>query len=159
MPPSYLLGPGDRLSLQVWAKELEQVTQDVTITPEGFVILPQIGRVAVSGQTLDQLREQMRQAYSRLFTAPTVTLVVADQRTVEVFIAGDAVRPGKYTLSGMATVLSALYAAGGPSDIGSFRRIVLQRLGEAPQPIDLYDYLLTGRRHTDVVLRLSLIHI
>lgn len=153
VPPNYLLGPGDQLALRVWARDFEQVAQDVTVSPEGFVILPEVGRTAANGLTLEELRGQLREAYSRFFTDPSITLTVSEQRTVEVFVTGDAVRPGKYTLAGMATVLSALHAAGGPSDIGSFRRIALQRVGEGPQEIDLYDYLLTGRRDLDVVLR------
>lgn len=152
-PPGYLLGPGDRLALRVWVKDFEQVSQDVTVTPEGFVILDEIGRVPATGLTLEQLRDQLREAYSRAFTKPEVTLTVAEQRTVEVYVTGDAVRPGKYTLAGLATVLGALYAAGGPSDIGSFRRLTVQRVGQEPLTVDLYGYLLTGRRDQDVALR------
>lgn len=153
VPPNYLLGPGDRLSLHVWARDFEQVAQDVTVSPEGFLILPEIGRLAVAGQTLEQARAALLAAYSKPFANPTVTLTVAEQRTLEVFVTGDVVRPGKYTLAGMATVLSALYAAGGPAEIGSFRQVSLQRVGQAPVLLDLYDYLLTGRRDQDVVLR------
>ena len=152
VPPGYLLGPGDTLDLSVWSREFEQVKQTVTISPEGFVILPQLGRVTASGQTLDQLRGSLTLAYTRLFVDPKVTLVVSEQRTVEVYVTGDAVRPGKYTLAGMATVLSALYAAGGPSEIGSFRAIRLNRVGRPSVEIDLYNYLLTGQRDSDVVL-------
>ncbi|MCE5239004.1 SLBB domain-containing protein [bacterium] len=152
VPPNYLLGPGDTLDLSVWARDFEQVKQTVTITPEGFVILPQVGRVTASGQTIEQLRQTLAQQYTRFFTDPKVTLVVSEQRTIEVFVTGDATRPGKYTLAGMATVLSALYAAGGPSEIGSYRKIRLNRVGRAAVEIDLYDYLLTGQREADVVL-------
>jgi protein involved in polysaccharide export with SLBB domain len=151
-PPTYVLGPGDSLSLRVWSRQAEQVAQDVTISPEGFIVLTQLGQVAATGQTLSQLREVLAVAYRRLFVDPNVTLTVAEQRTVEVYVTGDAVRPGKYVLGGMATVLTALYAAGGPADIGSFRRLTLNRLGRPAVNLDLYDYLLTGRRDGDVVL-------
>ncbi|MEN6643660.1 MAG: SLBB domain-containing protein [Armatimonadia bacterium] len=152
VPPNYLLGPGDTLALSVWSRDFEQVKQTLTVSPEGFVVLPQVGRVTAAGQTLEQLRQGLTQSYARLFVDPAVTLVVSEQRTVEVYVTGDAVRPGKYALSGMATVLTALYAAGGPSDIGSFRTIRLNRVGQKPVEIDLYDYLLTGRRDSDIVL-------
>lgn len=152
VPPNYLLGPGDTLDLSVWSRDFEQVKQTVSISPEGFLILPQVGRVTAAGQTLEQLRQTLTQEYTKYFTNPKVTLVVSEQRTVEVYLTGDAVRPGKYSLGGMATVLSALYAAGGPSEIGSFRNITLNRVGREPIRIDLYDYLLTGRLDADVVL-------
>lgn len=152
VPPNYLLGPGDTLALSVWSRDFEQVKQTLTVSPEGFIIVPQVGRMTAAGQTLEQLRQGLAQSYSRLFVDPSVTLVVSEQRTVEVYVTGDAVRPGKYSLSGMATVLTALYAAGGPSEIGSFRTIRLNRVGQKPVEIDLYDYLLTGRRDNDIVL-------
>jgi polysaccharide biosynthesis/export protein len=152
VPPGYLIGPGDTLSLRVWSRNFEQVNQTVTVSAEGFIVLPQLGRITAAGQTLDGLRQSLTQAYNRLFTDPTVTLVISEQRTVEVYVTGEAVRPGKYMLAGMATVLSALYASGGPSPIGSYRHIKLNRLGQQTIDIDLYDYLLTGRRDQDIVL-------
>lgn len=152
VPPTYLLGPGDTLDLSVWSRDLEHVKQTLTVAPEGFLILPEVGRITAAGQTLDQLRQTLSAEYGKYYAEPKVMLVVSGQRTVEVYITGDAVRPGKYTLAGMATVLSALYAAGGPSEIGSFRNIKLNRVGQQPITIDLYDYLLTGRLDADTVL-------
>lgn len=152
VPPNYLIGPGDTLALSVWSRNFEQVNQSLTVSPEGFVVLPQIGRVTASGKTLEQLRQELLQAYTKLFIEPTVTLVVSEQRTVDIYVTGDAARPGKYTLSGMATVLTALYAAQGPSPIGSFRSLKLNRAAGPVVDIDLYEYLLTGRRDKDLVL-------
>jgi polysaccharide biosynthesis/export protein len=152
VPPGYVIGPGDTLALSVWSRNIEQVKQTLTVTPEGFIVLPQIGRVTAAGQTLEQLRQSLTMSFGRFFTTPAVNLVVSEQRVVDVYVTGDAVRPGKYSLAGMATVLSALYAAQGPSDIGSFRTVRLNRTGQAPMDIDLYDYLLTGARDKDIVL-------
>lgn len=152
VPPNYIIGPGDMLALSVWSRNIEQVKQAITVSPEGFVVLPQVGRVTAAGQTLDQLRQNLTQSYARFFADPSVTLVVSEQRMVDIYVTGDAVRPGKYSLAGMATVLSALYAAQGPSAIGSFRNVRLNRNGQPPLEIDLYDYLLTGARDKDIVL-------
>ncbi|MGC9318609.1 MAG: SLBB domain-containing protein [Armatimonadota bacterium] len=152
VPASYVLGPGDALSLQVFAQDWEQITQEMTVTPEGLIFPEQLGRVTAAGQTIEQLRESLRQSYARLFADPTVTLTISSQRSIAVYATGDVVRPGRYVLSGMATALDALYAAGGPSEIGSYRRIRLSRVGAQPREIDLYDYLLTGERESDVLL-------
>ncbi len=152
VPSSYIIGPTDRLSLDIWAAGFEQINEEFTVSPEGFVTFPQLGRMTAAGQSLDQLRASLVESYGRLFTNPTLTLVVSEQRTVEVYVTGDVVRPGKYALSGMATALTALYAAGGPSEIGSYRDIRLSRLGQAPVTLDLYDYLLTGSRESDALL-------
>jgi protein involved in polysaccharide export with SLBB domain len=151
-PPGYLLGPGDALSLSVWAKGWEQVNQSVTVSAEGIIVLPEVGNVAAAGQTLEQLRQTLTALYGKLYQDPTVTLVVPEQRTIEVFVTGDATRPGRYALPGMATVLTALYACGGPSAVGSFRQVALRRVGQPPVNVDLYDYLLGGSREHDVAL-------
>ncbi len=153
VPPNYVVGPGDQLSLMVSARGWEQLDQTLTVSAEGLVFPPQLGKVTVAGQTLAELRQVLSEAYGRLYAEPTVTLVVSEQRTVEVYVTGDAMRPGKYALVGTATVFTALYAAGGPSDIGSFRRLQLNRVGQKAVEIDLYDYLLTGRRDKDVLLQ------
>lgn len=152
VPPGYIIGPADRLSLSIWAAGWEQINQEFTVSPEGFVTFPQLGRITVAGQTLEQLRASLLEAYRRLFTEPTLTLVLSEQRTIEVYVTGDVMRPGKYALTGMATALTALYEAGGPSEIGSFRNIRLTRPGRPDIEIDLYDYLLTGSRAGDVLL-------
>ena len=151
-PAGYIIGPGDALSLRVWAKGWEQVNQSVTVGAEGLLILAELGNVPAAGQTLEQLRQTLTALYGKLYKDPTVTLLVPEQRTIEVFITGDATRPGRYTLPGLATVLTALYACGGPSPVGSFRQVVLRRAGQPPANIDLYDYLLGGSRDKDLPL-------
>ncbi len=153
VPPNYVVGPGDQLSLRVSARGWEQLDHTLTVSAEGFVFPPQLGKVTAAGQTLAGLRQVLAEAYGRVYAEPTVTLVVSEQRTVEVYVTGDAMRPGKYALVGTATVFTALYAAGGPSEIGSFRRLQLNRVGQKAVEIDLYDYLLTGRRDKDVLLQ------
>jgi len=152
VPAGYVVGPGDALSLQVFARDWEQVAQEMTVTPEGFIFPEQLGRVTAAGQTLDGLRAALGRSYARIFADPTVTLTISSQRAIEVYVIGDVVRPGRHLQMGMATVLDALYAAGGPSEIGSYRQIRLTRVGSPPHEVDLYDYLLTGSREEDVLL-------
>ncbi len=153
VPPTYVIGPGDALSLCVWARERQQLAQTLPVSAEGFAVLPLLGSLTVAGQTLGQLRQALSEAYGEFYADPTVTLVVAEQRIVEVYVTGEARRPGRHTLVGMATVFTALYAAGGPSAIGSYRDVQLLRQGQAALHIDLYDYLLRGHRDQDVLLQ------
>ena len=152
VPASYLLGPGDALSLMVFVRGFEQIAQEMTITHDGLIFPDQIGQVVAAGQTLEQLRTTLSQRYARIFAEPAVTLRISAQRTIEVYVTGDVAAPGRYLLTGMVTALDALYSAGGPSEIGSYRRIRLSRVGAEPRVIDLYDYLLTGSRENDLLL-------
>lgn len=152
VPATYVVGPGDTLSLRVATRGFEQIAQEMAVTPDGFIFPNEIERVTAAGQTLEALRGALARAYARVFADPTVTLSISAQRSIEVYVTGDVMRPGRYLQSGMATVLDALYSAGGPSGIGSFRRIRLTRVGCPAVEIDLYDYLLTGSREQDVLL-------
>ena len=153
VPPNYVIGPGDTLSVEVWARQQQQISQTAVVNSDGQVVFPLVGVLGVSGQTLDALRLHLAEAYRSFFDDPTVTLVLPQQRIVEVYVTGEAVQPGKQTLSGMATVFTALYAAGGPAEIGSYRNVQLLRVGQPAVRIDLYEYLLYGRREGDLLLQ------
>ena len=73
---------------------------------------------------------------------------IARLRNIQVFVAGDVVRPGSYQISAAATVLNALYAAGGPTTNGSFRRVEVRRGGKLADSVDVYEYLTKGMNPT-----------
>ncbi len=153
IPQNYVLGAGDTLEINVWSGGREQHALTATVSADGFVFLPVVGRVTVAGQTIQQARNAITQALRKGYTDPQVTLVVAAQRAVDVYVLGDVRRPGRYDLTGMATLFTALYAAGGPSDTGSYRHVRLLRQGEKAVEIDLYDYLLHGEHDGDALLQ------
>ena len=68
----------------------------------------------------------------------------------EIFVVGDARFPGSYTVSGLSTITSALFAAGGIKPIGSMRDVQLKRQGQTVRHLDLYDLLLHGDTSQDV---------
>jgi len=70
-------------------------------------------------------------------------------RTIRVYVVGEVVTPGSYTLSSLSTLYNALFAAGGPSKRGTLRNIQLMRNGKIIRSIDLYDFLLRGDKSQD----------
>ena len=152
-PPNYILGAGDEVSLSVWSRGREQHNVTLTVAPDGFLVLPLAGKLNVAGQPLSAVRALVADAFTKFYRQCEVTLVLSTQRAVDVYVLGDVMQPGKYDLVGMATVFTALYAAGGPSETGSFRQVRLERYGEPSRLIDLYGYLMFGRREGDVLLQ------
>ncbi len=156
VPDDYLVGAGDQVVVDVWGDvefRLERV-----VDREGTIILPKGGRVACWNRTLAQVGEAVREALSRSYSGiaagtTTVKVSLGSLRAIRVFVVGDAVRPGAYELNGMATVFTALYAAGGPSAAGSWRGVRLMRGAQAAAMLDLYAYLLEGSRAGDAILR------
>lgn len=149
VPADYLIGPGDNLSIRNWTGAVEHYNGQLMVAPESKIYLPLIGEVAVGGQTLGQVSNMLAQRFAKFYRGSETTVTIIAPRSVEVYVTGDAAAPGKYTLSGTATVFTALYAAGGPSAIGSLRNIRLSRKGQPSKVIDLYSYLLTGERDQD----------
>jgi protein involved in polysaccharide export with SLBB domain len=69
---------------------------------------------------------------------------MGDTRSIRVYVLGEAKRTGSYTISGLGTITSALFAAGGVKPIGSLRNIQLKRNGQVVREFDLYDMLIRG---------------
>lgn len=155
----YRLGPGDHLVL-ILTGEVERA-DELEVTREGFVVIPDVGRVNVANLTVDQLTDLLYTRLGRVYSgvrrgndAPTqFTVSVSKLRTVAVTVAGDVTAPGMYPISSAGTVLNALYHAGGPSERGSMRRIEVRRAGRIVATFDVYDYLLRGDASQDVRLQ------
>jgi polysaccharide biosynthesis/export protein len=154
----YRLGSGDVLVLILTGDVEESYT--LSVTREGFVVIPQVGQVYVAnltmGQVEDLLYSRLRRVYSGVRRAPNATtkfqISLAKLRNIQVFVIGDVVRPGAYQISAAGTVLTALYAAGGPSSNGSFRKVEVRRGDKLVASIDVYDYLLHGINASDTRL-------
>lgn len=159
VPPDYQLGPGDVLVL-ILTGDVE-LAHTLTVTREGFVLIPQVGQVEVANLTLAQLRDVLYTRLGRVYsgvrrTADATTrfdVSVANVRANQVFVIGEVVQPGAYQVSALGTVLTALYAAGGITEDGSARHIEVRRNGEVVDSLDLYDYLLRGDVRGDVRLQ------
>jgi polysaccharide biosynthesis/export protein len=154
----YRLGPGDNLVL-ILSGEVE-ASYALDVNREGFIVIPQVGQVFVSGLTLDALESVLDRRLARVYSGigrgegarTRYHITVSRLRTNQIFVIGDVVRPGSYQISSAGTVLTALYAARGPSATGSFRQIAVRRAGRTVKTFDLYDYLLRGDNASDLRL-------
>lgn len=153
--PQYRLGPGDELVL-ILTGEVE-LAHTLPVTREGFIVVPQVGQLQVANLTLRQLEDllytRLPRSYSgvqRGANAPTkFSISVSRLRAIQVFVTGDVAKPSSYRISSTATAMTALYAAGGPTEAGTFRAVTVRRGGAVVATVDLYDYLLRGDRGAD----------
>ena len=156
---NYRLGPGDQLVL-VLTGDVE-AAHSLTVTREGFVVIPQVGQVPVANLTMGQLHEVLYSRLSRVYSGvrrgggATTQFSISPSRlrSNQVYVLGDIKQPGSYRISGAGTVLTALYAAHGPSEAGTLRRVTVRRGGRVVDSLDLYDYLLRGDASRDVRLQ------
>ena len=155
----YQLGPGDQLIL-VLTGDVELAYANLGVTREGFVLIPDVGQVFVNGQTLGQLRgslfRRLSEVYSGIRDGGDATtffdVSLGRLRASQVSVIGDVQSPGSYIVSSVSTVFAALQVAGGPTELGSFRRVVVRRGGQEVRQVDLYDYLLRGDASDDIRL-------
>ena len=159
-PTDYRLGPGDQVVIEVWGASEANITQKVT--PDGYISIPDIGPVAVNGLTVQAASERIRGKLSKIYSgmktanvdlSTNVKVSLGQIRTIQVNIMGEVARPGTYALSSFSTVFHALYKAGGISELGSLRNIKVVRGGRTVATVDVYDYIINGRSHSDIRLQ------
>jgi protein involved in polysaccharide export with SLBB domain len=142
--PDYILGSGDGLVINLWGGVSQSLSR--TIDREGKIVLPEAGTIVVAGLSLERAQTLIQGVLSQQFRDAKVAVTIARLRTVRVYVVGDVQRPGAYDISSLSTPLNALYAAGGPTSIGSLRVARHYRGKELVHEVDLYDFLLRGVR-------------
>ena len=155
---NYRVGPGDQLVL-VLTGDVEESYQ-LIVTRQGFIVVPQVGQIYVNNLTLAQLDDLLYDRLGRVYSgvrrgggATTFfSITPAKLRSNMVYVVGDVMAPGAYQVSASGTLLSALYAAGGPTDNGSLRDLQVRRGGKLVSRMDFYDYLVNGDASRDVRL-------
>lgn len=145
--PGYVVGPGDSLTINLWGGTTQSLTR--AIDREGGVMLPESGELQVAGLTLEQAQSAIEGTLQRQFRNAHVAVTVARLRTVRIYVTGDVQRPGAYDVSSLASPVSALYEAGGPTATGSLRVVRHLRDGKLIAEVDLYDFLLHGVHKED----------
>lgn len=157
-PVNYRLGPGDEVIIDVWGASETTIRQ--TISPEGSILVNSLGPVYLSGKTVKEANNYLRQEFARIYSGVTgnvpstqVKITLGEIRSIQVNVMGEVVVPGTYTLSSFASVFHALYRAGGVNKIGSLRTIKVVRNGNVIADLDVYDFIMKGKMKDDVRLQ------
>lgn len=152
VPSDYIVGPGDELRIRVWGQVNFQANVRVDRAGEVYMPVSQVGPVHVAGLHYSDLESHLRDAVGRVYRNFQLVVDVGQIRAIQVYVAGQARRPGVYTVSSLSTLVDALFASGGPSVQGSLRSIQLRRGDETVTQLDLYDFLVRGDKSKDVKL-------
>ena len=148
--PDYVIGPGDELRLQIWGQVNQRGTFVVDRT--GSISLPEVGTIHVAGLRFSQLSDFLKSQLGRVYRNFDLNVNLGQLRSIQVFVVGQAKKPGSYTIGSLSTLLNALFASGGPLPNGSLRDIQVKRGSETVTHFDLYDLLLHGDKSKDVRL-------
>ena len=150
VPSDYVIGSGDELDVQLYGSQNRNLR--LTVGRDGRINLPELGPVNVAGQLFSAAKADIESRVQRQMIGVRASVSMGDTRAIRVFVLGEAKRPGTYVVSGLGSITSALFAAGGVKDIGSLRRIQLKRQGTVVRQLDLYDLLIRGDTTDDTKL-------
>jgi len=142
--PSYVVGPGDSLAIDLWGGVSQRLLR--TVDREGRVALPEAGPVLVSGRSLGDVQQEVQRVLRTQFRDVSADVSLQRLRTVRVYVVGNVASPGAYDVSSLSTPLNALFAAGGVTPQGSLRRLQHYRGKQLVEEVDAYDLLLHGIR-------------
>ncbi|MBS1520100.1 MAG: SLBB domain-containing protein [Bacteroidetes bacterium] len=154
-PVNYIVGPDDQIRINVYGNS--SVDWSLTVSPEGNINIPGIGVLNVAGRTIEEVTSAVKSKLAAnnyaIGKGTNVKVSLGDIRSINVILQGQLMKPGTYTLPSLATVFNALYAAGGPNDVGSFRQIEVIRDNKVIRHVDLYDFLVKGSQKDNISLR------
>lgn len=156
-PKNYVLGPGDEIYIDIYGASEQYY--EARINTEGKLMLQNIGPIPLTGLTIEQATERIRTRLISVYPGmagprPNTFLQVSlgTIRTVKINMVGEVKAPGTYTVSSFATVLNALYLAGGPTINGTLRDIKVFRNNRLVSTVDAYEFLIQGKTTSNVRL-------
>ena len=142
-PVSYIVGPGDKVFVDVYGAS--QKSEQLEVSPDGTITVTGYGPIHIGGLTVDQANAKIRSSLGQRYSSSQIKMTVGQTRTITVNVMGEVTAPGTYTLSAFASVFHALYMAGGVNALGTLRNIKVFRNGRQITSVDIYDYLLNGK--------------
>nr|MDQ6889286.1 SLBB domain-containing protein [Bacteroidota bacterium] len=142
-PLDYPIGVGDVIVVSLWGgADFEQsyaVARDGTIFPSG------LGKITVQGLTFENARAIIRARFGKVIPPSTnVSVTLGQPRTIVVQASGEVLDPGPLVVSAFTNALNVVALAGGVTDFGNIRNILISRNGRIIDSIDVYKYLTTG---------------
>lgn len=154
-PVNYIVGPDDKLLINVSGKSV--MSWNTTVSPDGNINISGVGILKVAGKTIEQVRIDIKNKLLAnnyaIDRGTSLRVDLGDIRSIHVIMQGQVVKPGTYTVSSLATVMNALFLAGGPNDIGSFRKVQVIRNSRVIRNLDIYDFLVKDSQEGNITLR------
>ena len=134
----YVIGPTDVLTVVI--HDEKEITNEVTVRPDGKITLPLVNDIVAAGLTPEQLRRRITDLERQFIKVPVVTVIVKQVNNNRAFITGQVMRPGPYVLSGPTTVMHVLALAGGFTEFADRKRILIMRLENGVQRAFTFNY-------------------
>lgn len=150
-PDSYVLGPGDKIGISIWG--VSEGDFVFTINDLGYIKPNRLPRIFLKGTTFGKAKDLLKNRFASryIFGEGQFSVTINSARTLTVNIFGEILNNGSFTISAINTAFNALVAAGGPTNIGSLRKIKLIRNGKE-RILDVYEFLFNPSIQYDYFL-------
>ncbi|GJG32491.1 capsule polysaccharide transporter [Xylanibacter ruminicola] len=142
-PTSYIVGPGDKVFVDVYGGS--QKSEQMEVGPDGSIVVTGYGPIHIAGLSVAAANAKIKQTLGKRYSSSKIRMTLGQTRTIMVNVMGEVMAPGTYTLSAFASVFHALYMAGGVNSLGTLRDIKVFRGGRQIASVDIYDYILNGK--------------
>lgn len=151
VPDDYLLGAGDELLIRGWGSI--DIDYRARIDRNGLISLPTVGTIVLAGVKAGDAEAVVRGAVARLYKGVTISVNFGQLRAITIYVVGQANHPGTYVVPSLSTLVTAVFASGGPNANGSMRRVQVKRGGKVAAELDLYGFIAKGDKSADIKLR------
>lgn len=138
-PAQYLLGCGDALKIYIWGAT--EKTIQVTINAEGIIILPLIGPFTLGGKSLSQVRQELTEKILTEYKHANCSIELYSIRQFKIYITGNIAKPGSYIVNPVTRASEAIMMAGGISNNGKSRGIIIKNDTYGNKELDLLTYV------------------
>lgn len=140
-PNEYIIGPGDLLTINLWD---QYTTHTLSVTPEGNILIPEVGSVFVSGMSLKEAKKVITDKILKKYKDIDLLVTLVGLRRFKVLVTGAVGVPGIYSVFANARISEIIEKAGGFKDVASQRNIVIKRTDGKEIKVDILKFLLAG---------------
>mgnify|MGYP003950200883 CR=1 FL=1 len=148
----YIVGIGDIFNVSLIGQVNSELAS-IPVAKDGSLTIAQLGKYNISGLSLREASQFIQKKVDQKIVGQEVYITLSDLRDINVLVIGNVEFPGMYTVAANANILSVLDAAGGPSESGSMRSILLKREGEIIEEFDLYEVFVNGNFKSSIQLK------
>lgn len=142
-PLDYPIGVGDHIIVSLWGAS--EFQEDYVVARDGAIFPASLGKISVQGLTFDNMRSIVYSRFRSVVPAGTnISISLGQPRSINVNVVGEVKRAGPVTVSAFSNAFNVIARAGGVTDFGNLRSIIIKRNGRQIDEIDVYKYLTSG---------------
>src|SRR5229473_2354195 len=113
--PDYVIGPGDEIQIRAWGQI--DVDYNAAVDRDGTISVPKVGVISVAGIKASDLPAYLKTVFGRTFRNFQLTATLGKLRSIQIFVVGQARRPGTYTVSSLSTLVTAVFGPTGSVNV------------------------------------------